>query len=153
MSTKSFKTFSAKPSDVTRAWYVIDASEAPLGRVATRVATLLTGKDKPTFTSHIDCGDYVIVINAKYTVVTGKKASDKIYYRHSGFPGGIKQRTFTEQMEQDPTQAIFKAVRGMLPVNKLRDARLERLKIYEGSEHNHEAQKPQAIPVSKVGDK
>jgi large subunit ribosomal protein L13 len=144
---KVTKTYSAKPSDVTRVWYVVDAGEAPLGRVATRVATLLTGKDKPMFTSHIDCGDYVVVINAKNTIVTGKKADDKIYYRHSGFPGGIKQRTFTEQMEQDPTKAIFKAVRGMLPVNKLRDERLARLKIYADGEHNHEAQKPQVLSV------
>jgi large subunit ribosomal protein L13 len=146
---KTAKTYSAKPSDVTRSWYVIDAAEAPLGRVATRIATLLTGKEKPMFTSHIDCGDYVVVINAKDTVVTGKKATDKIYYRHSGFPGGIKQRTFTEQMEKDATHAIFHAVRGMLPVNKLRDERLARLKIYEGSEHNHEAQKPQLISIRK----
>ncbi len=144
---KITKTYSAKPGDVTRVWYVVDAGEAPLGRVATRVATLLTGKDKPMFTAHIDCGDYVVVINAKNTIVTGKKADDKIYYRHSGFPGGIKQRTFTEQMEQDPTQAIFKAVRGMLPVNKLRDERLARLKIYADAEHHHEAQKPQTLSV------
>jgi large subunit ribosomal protein L13 len=143
------KTFSAKPSDVTRAWYIIDASEASLGRVATRVATLLTGKEKPIFTSHIDCGDFVIIINAKDTAVTGKKATDKIYYRHSGFPGGIKQRTFTEQMEHDPTAALRNAIRGMLPVNKLRDGRLERLKIYEGAEHNHEAQKPTLLKIKE----
>lgn len=145
------KTYSAKPSDVTRGWYIIDASEAPLGRVATRAATLLTGKEKPMFTQHIDCGDYVIIINAAQTKVTGKKASDKIYYRHSGFPGGIKQRTFTEQMEKDPTAALTHAIRGMLPVNKLRDGRLERLKIYAGAEHNHEAQKPKTLTLK--GDK
>lgn len=145
------KTYSAKPSDVTRSWYVIDASEAPLGRIATRVATLLTGKGKPMFTQHIDCGDYVIVINAAQTVVTGKKTTDKIYYRHSGFPGGIKQRTFTEQMEKDPTAALEHAIRGMLPVNKLRDGRLARLKIYASAEHGHEAQKPQALSLK--GDK
>lgn len=146
---KTAKTYSAKPGDVTRAWYVIDASEAPLGRVATRIATLLTGKEKPMFTQHIDCGDFVIVINAAQTVVTGKKADDKMYYRHSGFPGGIKQRTFTEQMDQDPTAAIFKAVRGMLPVNKLRDERLARLKIYADANHKHEAQKPQTLSLKK----
>lgn len=145
------KTYSAKPSDVTRSWYVIDASEAPLGRIATRVATLLTGKGKPMFTQHIDCGDYVIVINAAQTVVTGKKTTDKIYYRHSGFPGGIKQRTFTEQMEKDPAAALEHAIRGMLPVNKLRDGRLARLKIYASAEHGHEAQKPQALSLK--GDK
>jgi large subunit ribosomal protein L13 len=141
------KTYSAKPSDVTRAWYVLDASEAPLGRVATKAAVLLTGKEKPMFTQHIDCGDYVIVINAAQTNVTGKKATDKIYYRHSGFPGGIKQRTFTEQMEHDPTAALEHAIRGMLPVNKLRDGRLARLKIYAGNEHNHEAQKPKTLTL------
>jgi len=144
---KPFKTYSAKPSEVTRRWYVVDASDAPLGRVATRIATLLTGKEKPMFTSHIDCGDFVIVINAKDTIVTGKKATDKIYYRHSGFPGGIKQRTFTEQMEKDPTHAIFHAVRGMLPVNKLRDERLARLKIYNDADHKHEAQKPTTLSL------
>jgi large subunit ribosomal protein L13 len=113
MTRTSLKTYSAKPADVTRAWYVIDAAEAPLGRVAAKAATLLTGKEKPMFTQHIDCGDYVIIINASNTVVTGKKADDKIYYRHSGFPGGIKQRTFTEQMEKDPTTAITHAIRGM----------------------------------------
>ncbi len=144
---KTAKTYSAKPSEVTRSWYVIDASDAPLGRVATRIATLLTGKEKPLFTQHIDCGDFVVVINAAQTVVTGKKTTDKMYYRHSGFPGGIKQRTFSEQMEQDPTTAIFKAVRGMLPVNKLRDDRLARLKIYADGTHVHEAQKPQALSL------
>lgn len=142
------KTYSAKPSDVTREWYVIDAAEAPLGRVAARAATLLTGKGKPMFTSHIDTGDFVIVINAKDTVVTGKKAADKVYYRHTGFPGGLKERTFTEQMEKDPTHALFHAIRGMLPVNKLRDARLERLKIYVDGEHKHEAQKPKTLSVA-----
>jgi large subunit ribosomal protein L13 len=141
------KTYSAKPSDVTRAWYVIDAAEAPLGRVAAKAATLLTGKGKPMFTQHIDTGDFVVIINARNTVVTGKKAQDKMYYKHSGFPGGLRERTFTEQMEKDPTEAIFQAIRGMLPVNKLRDERLARLKIYADADHKHEAQKPKAISV------
>ncbi len=143
------KTYSAKPSDVTRKWYVIDASQAPLGRVATQIATLLTGKGKPMFTHHIDTGDFVVVINAQDTVVTGKKLEDKRYYRHSHFPGGLKEATLKEKMEQDPTHALFHAVRGMLPVNKLRDARLERLKIYAGPEHKHEAQKPEVISVKE----
>lgn len=143
------KTFSAKPSDVTRAWYVVDASEAPLGRVATRVATLLTGKGKPQFTHHIDTGDYVVVINAEKLQVTGGKEDKKIYYRHSNYPGGIKQRTLREQMEKDPAEVIVHAVRGMLPVNKLRDDRLARLKVYAGAEHNHEAQKPVTISVKE----
>src|SRR5690606_23084162 len=124
------KTYSAKPTDVTRKWYVIDASEAPMGRVATKAATLLTGKEKPMFTKHIDCGDFVVIINAADTVVTGKKADDKMYYRHSGFPGGLTELTFREVMEKDPTKAITHAIRGMLPVNKLRDDRLKRLKVY-----------------------
>lgn len=144
------KTYSAKPSDVTRSWFVIDASEAPLGRVATQIATLLTGKGKPIFTQHIDTGDFVIVINAGQVQVTGKKTTDKVYYKHSGFPGGLRERTFTEQKEKDATEIIFKAVRGMLPVNKLRDARLARLKIYLDADHKHEAQKPKAVSLKQA---
>lgn len=143
------KTYSAKPSDVKRVWYVVDASEAPLGRVATRIAKLLTGKDKPMFTHHIDTGDYVVVINAKNVVVTGSKMDTKHYYKHSGFPGGLKEATMREKLEKDPTYAVMHAVRGMLPVNKLRDARLDRLKIYADAEHMHEAQKPKAISVKE----
>lgn len=147
------KTYSAKPSDVTRAWYVVDASDAPLGRISTRIATLLTGKGKPQFTSHIDCGDFVVVINAKDLQVTGKKATDKMYYKHSGFPGGLRERTLTEQMQLDPTEVIFKSVRGMLPVNKLRDARLARLKIYVDADHKHEAQQPKALSLKPAAHK
>ncbi len=141
------KTYSAKPSEVTRAWYVIDASEAPLGRVSTKIATLLTGKGKPMFTQHIDCGDFVVVINADKLVVTGNKLVDKKYYRHSQYPGSLKTATLAEKMAKDSTDVIRLAVRGMLPVNKLRDGRLERLKIYAGDEHNHAAQKPQKVTV------
>jgi large subunit ribosomal protein L13 len=144
------KTYSAKPSDVTRAWYVVDASEAPLGRLATRIATLLTGKGKTEFTKHIDVGDYVIVINAEQTVATGDKLDKKMYYSHSNYPGGLKEATLSEKMIKDPTFAIRNAVRGMLPVNKLRDERLNRLKVYAGSDHNHEAQKPTTISVKDV---
>ena len=149
------KTYSAKPSDVTRAWYVIDASEAPLGRVATKVATLLTGKEKPMFTHHIDTGDYVIVVNADKLVVTGNKLEDKMYYHHSHYPGGLKEATLKEKMAKDPTHALTHAIRGMLPVNKLRDGRLSRLKVYAGTEHNHEAQKPVTISLAagKKGSK
>ena len=143
------KTYSAKPTDVTRKWYLIDASEAPLGRVATRVATLLTGKEKPMFTQHIDCGDYVVIVNAGNIQVTGNKMAKKMYYHHSHFPGGLKEETLTEKMAKDPTHALFHAVRGMLPVNKLRDDRLARLKIYAGAEHQHEAQKPEKISVKE----
>jgi large subunit ribosomal protein L13 len=141
-------TYSAKPSDVTRKWYVIDAAEAPLGRVSTKIATLLTGKGKPQFTQHIDCGDFVVVINAGNVKVTGNKMEDKMYYRHSGYPGGLKEASLKDVLSgRTPERAIYDAVRGMLPVNKLRDPRLARLKIYAGAEHNHAAQKPEAISV------
>ena len=143
------KTYSAKPSDITRKWYILDASQAPIGRVATQAAQLLTGKGKPQFTRHIDCGDYVIVINAGQTVATGDKLDKKVYYRHSGFPGGLKEATLSEKLVKDPTFPITNAIRGMLPVNKLRDERLKRLKVYEGSEHNHNAQKPEVIAVAE----
>lgn len=143
------KTYSAKPTDVTRKWYVVDASEDTLGRVATKVAKLLTGKDKPMFTKHIDVGDYVVVINAGKINVTGEKLDSKMYYRHSQYPGALKELTLREKMEKDPTHALTHAVRGMLPVNKLRDGRLDRLKVYAGSEHSHEAQKPEVISVKE----
>lgn len=143
------KTYSAKPTDVIRTWYVIDASELPLGRVATRVADLLTGKGKPMFTKHIDCGDYVIVINTDNLVVTGKKMEDKMYYKHSNYPGGLRETNLKFELEKDSTKVIFKAVRGMLPVNKLRDDRLLRLKIYAGTEHNHSAQQPVTLKLKE----
>lgn len=143
------KTYSAKPTDVTRKWYVVDASEDNLGRVATKIAKLLTGKDKPMFTHHIDVGDFVVVINAADVKVTGSKMDTKMYYSHSGHPGGLKELTMRQKQEKDPTNAIVHAVRGMLPVNKLRDGRLARLKVYAGAEHNHAAQKPETISVKE----
>jgi large subunit ribosomal protein L13 len=150
---KSFKTYSAKPGDVTRQWLLLDASKAPLGRVAGIAANLLTGKSKPMFTKHIDTGDFVIVINAEKAMVTGTKMENKIYYRHSGYPGSIKSATLKEKIEKDPTEVVYKAVRGMLPVNKLRKGRLARLKVYPGNEHAHAAQKPEKIniPASNKG--
>lgn len=144
------KTYSAKPTDVTREWYVIDASEAPLGRIATRIATLLTGKGKPQFTKHIDCGDFVVVINAQDIVVTGGKETKKIYYKHSNYPGGLTETSLADKMKKDPTFAITHAVRGMLPVNRLRDDRLLRLKVYAGADHKHEAQKPKLISIKDI---
>lgn len=143
------KTYSAKPTDVTRQWYVIDAAEAPLGRISTVAAELLIGKRKPMFTKHIDVGDFVIVINADQLQVTGKKLQDKMYYHHSLYPGGLKEATLQEKMDKDSTVVVTKAIRGMLPVNKLRDGRLARLKVYAGAEHGHEAQKPQAFSVKE----
>lgn len=145
------KTYSAKPADVVRAWYVIDASQAPMGRIATRVATLLTGKEKPMFTQHIDCGDHVVVINAEKLIVTGKKLDQKMYYHHSHYPGGLKEASLKEKMVSDPTHALEHAIRGMLPVNKLRDARLARLRVFAGADHDHTAQQPQAISLKMKG--
>ncbi len=143
------KTYSAKPSDVTRAWYVFDATDTTLGRLATEIATTLTGKKKPIYTAHIDCGDFAVVVNADKLRVSGQKLTDKTYYRHTGFPGGIKSRTLQEQLDIDATQAVVHAVRGMLPVNKLRDGRLKRLKVYAGAEHEHAAQGPTPISLKK----
>ena len=144
------KTYSAKPTEVVRQWYVVDASEATLGRVSTVVAELLTGKRKPMFTKHIDCGDFVVIVNSDKLVVTGDKLNKKMYYHHSHYPGGLKEATLQEKMDKDSTEVIIKAVRGMLPVNKLRDGRLMRLKVYKDDQHKHEAQKPTAYSVKSV---
>ena len=144
------KTYSAKPADVNRTWYVLDASDAPLGRVATKAATLLTGKGKPMYSHHIDCGDYVVIINTDQLVATGNKLDKKVYYRHSGYPSGLKTATLREKLAIDSTKVLFVAIRGMLPVNKLRDGRLARLKIYAGSEHSQEPQKPTAISLKET---
>lgn len=141
------KTYSAKPNDVTRSWYEVDASDTNLGRLATQVATLLNGKQKPTFTPHVDGGDFVIVTNASKLKVTGDKKLKKTYYRHTGFPGGIKSKTLQERLDENASDVIVDAVRGMLPANKLRDGKLARLKVYNGAEHNHAAQKPQKIDL------
>lgn len=141
------KTYSAKPTDVARTWYVVDASEASLGRLATKVAEVLLGKTKPQFTKHIDCGDYVVVVNAANLVTTGDKVNKKMYYHHSHYPGGLKETTLGDKMAKDPGYVIEHAVRGMLPDNKLRDARLKRLKVYAGADHEHEAQKPVKLSV------
>lgn len=141
------KTFSQKTADVSRRWILIDAAEAPLGRVATQVAKYLIGKYKPEYTPHVDGGDYVVVINAKDAVVTGNKDTDKIYYRHSGFPGGIKDATLAEVREKFPERIIEKAVKGMLPKNKLAADRMARLRVFAGSEHAHTAQTPEKVEV------
>jgi len=143
------KTYSAKPTDVTREWYVVDASEVPLGRLATQVAQLLTGKGKPQFTQHIDCGDFVVVINADKLVVTGDKQEAKMYYHHSHYPGGLKETALKDQMIKDSTKPVIHAIRGMLPINKLRDGRLARLKVYGGPEHNHAPQQPKAFSLKE----
>jgi large subunit ribosomal protein L13 len=141
------KTYSQKITEVTRRWVIIDASKAPLGRTATLIATHLTGKYKPTFTPHTDGGDYVVVINAKETLVTGDKELQKKYYRHSGFPGGIRDARLEEVREKFPERIIEAAVKGMLPKNKLAADRMQRLRVFPGAEHDHAAQKPQRIEV------
>lgn len=143
------KTYSQKPADVTRVWYEVDASELTLGRIAVEVAKLLTGKHKPSYTPHVDGGDYVVVTNAKSIQVTGKKMTDKTYYRHSGYPGSIRATSLEELLAKDPTQAIEKAVFGMLPKNKLRDGRMQRLKVFAEAEHTHAPQKPKKISLKK----
>lgn len=142
------KTFSQKPADVTREWVLIDAASAPLGRVATVIAKHLIGKYKPTYTPHVDGGDYVVVINAEKAVVTGAKETDKMYYRHSGFPGGIKDASLKEVREKFPERIIEAAVKGMIPKNKLADERMKRLRIFVGESHTHTAQTPKKVEVN-----
>jgi large subunit ribosomal protein L13 len=141
------KTFSQKTADISRQWYLIDASEAPLGRTATKIANLLIGKSKVTYTPHVDNGDYVVVINADAAVVTGDKETGKVYYRHSGFPGGIKEATVKEVRAKHPERIIEAAVKGMVPKNKLAADRLARLRVFAGETHTHTAQTPQKVEV------
>jgi len=136
------KTFSAKPAEVKREWYVVDAADKVLGRVATEIATRLRGKHKPEYTPHVDTGDHIVVINAEKIAVTGKKEEDKIYYHHTGFPGGIKDVNVRQLRERAPTRILENAVRGMLPKNSLGRAMLKKLHLYVGAEHNHAAQQP-----------
>jgi large subunit ribosomal protein L13 len=143
--TRSLTTEEARAG---RKWFVVDAEDQVLGRLATRIATVLRGKHRPTFTPHVDCGDFVVVLNAKNIKLTGNKATDKRYYRHSGFPGGIYSRTAAEILERQPEEIIRKAVVGMLPKNRLGRQLAKKLKIYAGTEHPHEAQQPQTLEVS-----
>ena len=142
------KTYTAKPGEIERRWYVVDAEGQNLGRLATRIADTLRGKNKPQFTPHVDTGDFVVVVNAEKIAVTGKKLDEKIYYRHSGYPGGLKQRTLREQLDRRPTEVLRTAVKGMLPKNKLAAAQLTKLKIYAGPEHPHAAQAPKELDLS-----
>lgn len=139
------KTYSAKPLEVERKWYLIDAEGEILGRLATKIANILRGKNKPEYTPNVDTGDFVIVINAEKIQVSGKKETDKIYYHHTGFPGGLKSASFNELMEKDARLAIEKAVKGMLPHNTLGDQQFQKLNVYAGNEHPHAAQKPIVI--------
>ena len=145
------KTFSAKPLEITRKWYVIDAEGATLGRVAVAATNILRGKNKPQYTPNVDTGDFVIIINADKITVSGKKETDKLYRSHSGYPGGFKEISFKAMMEKTPTRAIEKAVKGMLPHNTLGDEQFQKLKVYAGAEHPHAAQKPEVYELK--GDK
>jgi large subunit ribosomal protein L13 len=140
------KTWNAKTDEVERRWYVVDAEGQTLGRLATRIADTLRGKRKPEYTPHVDTGDFVVVVNAEKIGVTGKKREDKVYYRHSGYPGGLRERTLGEELERRPTEVLRKAVKGMLPRNRLARQQINKLKIYAGPEHPHVAQNPQNLP-------
>ena len=141
------KTYSAKPGEIVRQWYVVDAEGQTLGRLATRIADMLRGKGKPQYTPHTDTGDFVVVVNAEKVSVTGKKLDQKMYHRHSGYPGGLTSRTLREQLDRRPTDVLRKAVKGMLPRNKLASAQLVKLKIYAGPDHPHEAQAPKPLKL------
>ncbi len=139
---KPMKTYSAKPETAKHGWYVVDATDKTLGRMATEIANRLRGKHKPEYTAHVDTGDYIIVVNAEKVKVTGNKFTDKMYYRHTGFPGGIKSVSFDKLQELAPERIIQQAVQGMMPRNKLGRAMLTKLRVYAGSEHPHTAQQP-----------
>ena len=143
------RTYTAKPGEVERRWYVVDADGQTLGRLATRIADTLRGKGKAQYTPHVDTGDFVVVVNAEKVLVTGNKLDQKRYYRHSGYPGGLRSRTLREQLERRPTEVIRKAVKGMLPRNRLARQQINKLKIYAGPEHPHEAQAPQPLEVGR----
>lgn len=141
------KSFMANAQNIERKWYVVDATNLTLGRLSTEVATILRGKHKPTFTPHVDCGDYVIIVNAEKVALTGSKLEDKMYYRHSGYPGGLKSRTAKRMLELQPQKVLEKSIRGMLPKNRLGDDMYRKLYVYAGPEHPHQAQKPEAYTL------
>ena len=137
----------AKPKEVTQDWWLVDAAEKGVGHLASKIAVILMGKDKPTYTPHVDTGDYIVVINAEKIKVTGNKTDDKIYHRHTGFPGGLYSTSFKKLQEKFPGRALEKAVKGMLPKGPLGYAMVKKMKVYAGSEHNHLAQQPQQITL------
>ena len=139
------KTWNAKPGEVTRHWYLVDADGQTLGRLATRIADTLRGKGKAEYTPHVDTGDFVVVVNAEKIQVTGNKLDQKMYHRHSGYPGGLRSRTLREQLERRPTEVLRKAVKGMLPRNRLARQQLTKLKVYAGPDHPHAAQQPKTM--------
>lgn len=140
-------TFIQKKEDVVRSWYVVDATDIPLGRLSTKVADVLRGKHKPTYTPNVDCGDYVIVINASKVALTGNKLDDKMYYNHSGYPGGLRERTAKVMREQYPVEMIERAVKGMIPHTRLGNKEFKKLFVYAGNEHPHMAQSPKELII------
>lgn len=147
MSTATAKTYQATSQDRERDWYVVDATGKTLGRLATQIAAVLRGKRKPTYTPHVDVGDFVIVVNAEKVAVTGNKLEQKRYWRHSGYPGGIRSRTLGEMLERRPEDVLRRAVKGMLPRNRLGRQQLRKLKVYAGPDHPHAAQKPEQLEI------
>ena len=141
------KSYMARPLEVERKWYVVDAEGQTLGRLATEIARILRGKNKPQYTPHVDTGDFVVVVNAEKVVVTGRKAEQKVYRRHSGYPGGLKTTTYEQMLERRPTEILRRAVKGMMPKTRLARQQLRKLKIYAGPEHPHAAQDPQTLEV------
>ncbi len=148
MRAKLQKTFTPTPADIERTWYVVDAEDIPLGRLASEVAQILRGKHKPTFAPHMDMGDYVIVVNADKVAVTGNKESEKVYYRHSGYPGGLRSKTLAQLRADHPDRLVQNAVRGMVPKNRLGRQVLTKLKVYAGPDHPHSAQKPEPLTLT-----
>jgi len=146
------KTYSAKPNEIEKTWYLVDAEAQTLGRLATQIADILRGKGKPQYTPHVDSGDFVVVVNAEKVRVTGDKLHTKVYYRHTGYPGGLRERTLAEQLARRPEEVLRRAVRGMLPKNRLAAAQLRKLKIYAGPEHPHAAQQPRPLEVAASGE-
>jgi large subunit ribosomal protein L13 len=151
MKPKLQRTYTPKPGDVSHDWHVVDAADVPLGRLASTVAQILRGKHKPTFAPHVDGGDYVVVINAEKVAVTGRKEEEKVYYRHSGYPGGLQVSSLRRMRESYPDRVIRNAVKGMLPKNRLGRQILTKLRVYAGPEHPHAAQHPKPLDIRKVG--
>ena len=149
MKAKQQKTFSPTPADITREWFVVDATDQTLGRLASDIAQILRGKHKPTYAPHFDGGDFVVVVNAAKVAVTGKKELQKVYYRHSGYPGGLSELSFEQMRERYPERIVQNAVRGMLPKNRLGRKMLGKLKVYAGPDHPHAGQKPQPLEIGK----
>lgn len=141
------RTFTGKTAEIEREWFVVDAENQTLGRLASRIAPILRGKHKPTFTPHLDCGDFVVIVNADKVRVTGRKLDQKLYYRHSGYPGGLKSTSLRDQLENHPERVLQSAIKGMLPKNKLGRRMIRKLKVYAGDSHPHQAQQPKPLDL------